>query len=235
MGENRGRNGEKSRDSVLNRFLRSEGRSEGVGGWNWLLTGWKRTRSISCAFWPVDARERVAISRRLFFSGRGRKGVEVGDPLETVENLIDRKRGWDIGWKIGFDRWPRTNATYTSRVQLHIRDGVFPPPSLFRGVVVADFTSLVSIMTIKLVESRDSPSSLLWSINRILGRDNAVWMFPPSRGGTFEKRNKGEEEKEKKKSSFDSFSFWKETSHYWKARSFVRFLPLLLLSMEGGD
>lgn len=110
MGENRGRNGEKSRDSVLNRFLRSEGRSEGVGGWNWLLTGWKRTRSISCAFWPVDARERVAISRRLFFSGRGRKGVEVGDPLETVENLIDRKRGWDIGWKIGFDRWPRTNA-----------------------------------------------------------------------------------------------------------------------------
>lgn len=82
-----------------------------------LLTDWRQGKSHD--FLPS------------LFLGSGKREGEVGDPLETVENLIDRKRGWDIGWKIGFDRWPRTHPEFNFiSVTEFFLQFLFPPLNL---------------------------------------------------------------------------------------------------------
>lgn len=110
----------------------------------------KRTRSCA-GNWPtpetykihvacfsgIDV-ERVAIYAEAFSSRRNERGVEVGAsrrPLGSRGNLIDRKRGWDIGFEIGLDRCHVTVLRRGRvRVRLRIRDEFSPissrPPSI---------------------------------------------------------------------------------------------------------
>lgn len=61
--------------------------------------------------------ERVTIYVSPFLHGEKRERETTGRrwPLGSRRNLIDRKRGWDIGSEIGFDRWSVTVLTLAYR------------------------------------------------------------------------------------------------------------------------
>lgn len=61
--------------------------------------------------------ERVTIYVSPFLHGEKRRRETMGRrwPLGSRRNLIDRKRGWDIGSEIGLDRWSVTVLTLAYR------------------------------------------------------------------------------------------------------------------------